>query len=148
MEPPRYTFLYTKNGGETPLRMLHRFAFKDQKALMMIPWLRTSDDDVVDIWNGINTPTGWRGCSIGRASDSRIKGPRFESRQEHKKNVLYFPSQKCCADSLSVCLSSVCIREWSRTHVKDRVVHVRGWRKHDKSQHTLCLLGDKCTSVQ
>ena len=28
-----------------------------------------------------------RGGSVGRASDSRSKDPRFESRQEHKKNL-------------------------------------------------------------
>ena len=45
--------------------------------------------------------------------DSNVKG--FESHQEHKKIV--FPSQKGCADSLSVCPTPVCIR----THTKDHV---------------------------
>ena len=31
--------------------------------------------------------SGWQGGSIGRASDSRSKGPRFESRQEHKTKM-------------------------------------------------------------
>ena len=69
------------------------------------------------------------GRSIGRASDSRPKDPRFECRQEHKKNVTSFPSQKCCADSLSVCPMPVRIRmhknDHVRTYVKDPVVHVR-----------------------
>ena len=30
---------------------------------------------------------GWRGGSIGRLSDSRSKDPRFEPRQDHKKNL-------------------------------------------------------------
>ena len=33
----------------------------------------------------------------------------FESRQEHKKTLGLFPSQKCCTDSLSVCPIPVCI---------------------------------------
>ena len=68
---------------------------------------------------------GWRGGSLGRASDSRSKGPRFESRQEHKKQLWVFPSQKC-ANSLSVCPTPVCIythaQKWSRTHGKNPVV--------------------------
>ena len=35
----------------------------------------------------IDGVTGWRGGSIGRASGSGSKGPRFESPQEHKKKL-------------------------------------------------------------
>ena len=57
------------------------------------------------------TEKGWQGGSVGRASDSRSKDQRFEPRlcQEHKeKYVRVFPSQKSCADSLSVCPTPVC----------------------------------------
>ena len=56
----------------------------------------------------------WRGGSIGRASDSRSNGPRFESRQEHKKKWwVFFRVKKCCADSLSVCPNPrLCIRTY------------------------------------
>ena len=33
---------------------------------------------------------GWWGRSVGRASDSRSKDPRFEPRQEHKNNLWAF----------------------------------------------------------
>ena len=33
---------------------------------------------------------------------------RFEPRQLHKKIFVIFPSEKCCADSLSVCPTPVC----------------------------------------
>ena len=58
----------------------------------------------------------WRDGSIGRASDS--KAQRFESRQEHNKNVWVFPSKTCCADSLSVIPNPRVYahsQEWSRT---------------------------------
>ena len=48
-----------------------------------------------DRQNGV---AGWLSGYI--ALDWRSKGRGFESRQEHKKRV--FPSQKGCADSLSV----------------------------------------------
>ena len=72
---------------------------------------------------------GWRGGSVVRALDLRSKDLRFEPRQEHKHNLWVFPSQKCCADSLSVCPTpphvSVRITTYARAHVKDLVVNVR-----------------------
>ena len=69
---------------------------------------------------GLNAIVG-RGGSIGRASDSISKDPTFEPPQEHKKNnVEFFPSQKCCADSLSVCPTPVCVGD-IRTHKNDHV---------------------------
>ena len=57
--------------------------------------------------------------------------------QEHKKQIVRaFPSQTCCAGSLSVCPTPVCIRMIILTHVKDNVVHVR-LQKHGKTQHAL-----------
>ena len=56
--------------------------------------------------------------------------PEFQSRQEHKDSF------KCCADSLSVCLTPVsCIRTHNNDHVhdKDPVVNVR----ENNSRHTL-----------
>ena len=49
------------------------------------------------------------GCPVGGASDSsRSKDRRFESRlrsgAQETSCERAFPSQKCCADSLSVCL--------------------------------------------
>ena len=40
--------------------------------------------------------------------------PRFEPRQKHNQNVWVFPSQKCCAESLSVCPTPVCLYIYSR----------------------------------
>ena len=52
---------------------------------------------------------GWRGGSIGIASDSRFKDWRFEPRPHREKKIVkVFPSQKCCADSLSVCPTPMC----------------------------------------
>ena len=59
----------------------------------------------------------WVG-SVGRASDLRSKDLRFEPCQEHKKNVKVFPSQKCCADSLSACPTPECIRTHKNDHVR------------------------------
>ena len=85
------------------------------------------------------TLCSWWGCkpsinqSINQAVGSvvralRSKGRGFDSRQEHKKNLRVFLSQKG-ADSLSVCPTPVCIYmhayERPCTHVKDHVVHVR-----------------------
>ena len=42
------------------------------------------------------------GGSFGRASDLIFDNLRFEPHQEHKKNWRIVPSQKCCADLLSV----------------------------------------------
>ena len=42
---------------------------------------------------------------------------RLESRQEHKKKLWIFPSKKCCADSLSVYPTPVCIRTQKNDHV-------------------------------
>ena len=51
---------------------------------------------------------GWRGGSVGRASDSRTKGRGFESRQEHKKNVEFFRVKKvvmtCCQCAQPSCV--------------------------------------------
>ena len=65
-----------------------------------------------------NIGWGWQGGSSGRASDSRSKDPRFEPRQEHKKDFWeFFLVKKCCADSLSVCPTPVCI--YICTHKND-----------------------------
>ena len=64
-------------------------------------------------------PIGWRGGSIGRASDSKSKGPRFKSRPEHNKNKSeFFLIQKLCADSLSVCPTPTCIHRHKNDHVR------------------------------
>ena len=55
------------------------------------------------LWSAQLCDLGWRGGSMGRASDSRCYDLLFEPRQEHKKNLWVFPSQICCADSLLVC---------------------------------------------
>ena len=36
------------------------------------------------------------GGSVGRASDSRFKDPRFEPRQEHKKKMCFSESKMLC----------------------------------------------------
>ena len=66
--------------------------------------------------------TGGRGGSVSRASASRSNGfhdTRFKPRQEqHKKKLWVVPSQKCCADSLSVCPTPVCICTYKNDHVR------------------------------
>ena len=61
---------------------------------------------------------GCNGCrdgSVGRASDTRAKDARFEGAED--KFVRVFPSQNCCADTMSMCPTPVCIH----THKNDRV---------------------------
>ena len=53
-----------------------------------------------------------RGGSLGRASALKSNGfhdQRFESRPEHKQKLWEFSESKCCADSLSVCPTLVCM---------------------------------------
>ena len=73
----------------------------------------------------------WRGGSLGRASDSRCKDPRFESRQEHKNILWLFPSQKCYANLLSVCPTPRVYKNKNdhvRTLHNKSIAHVRvGW---------------------
>ena len=69
------------------------------------------------------------GGSVGRASDSRFGDPpRFEFRQEHKKKnceSCFFPSQKCCVDSLSVCPATPRVYIIIRSHKNDHSTHVK-----------------------
>ena len=46
-----------------------------------VAWVETQQST----WSGWFLWMGWPGSSIGRTPDSRFNGPRFESRQEHKK---------------------------------------------------------------
>ena len=74
--------------------------------------------------------TGWRGGSIGWASDSRSKHPRFEPCHEYKKHLWEFfpsPNLRLCWLAVGVPKPHVYTHayEWSRTHAKDPVVHVR-----------------------
>ena len=88
----------------------------------------------------INTgaATGWLKL-VERASDSRIDDTRFEPHQEHKKTLGVFPSQKCCGDSLSVCLTPSVIKKKKRTHQND---HVRRLKILDEEDRCIdnCLL--------
>ena len=65
-----------------------------------------------------------RGSSVGRASHSSSKDPkeqRFEplpALGAQEKIVRVFPSQKRCADSQSVCPTSVCTRTHKHNHVR------------------------------
>ena len=84
----------------------------------------------------------WRDGSTRKASGSRSKGPRFESRQEHEKYLWVCPSQKRYADLLSVCPTPVCIRTYKNDYVRTRknlysMSEVGGLRKHKKTQHAL-----------
>ena len=70
-----------------------------------------------------------RGRSIGRVSDSRSKGPRFESRQKHKEYLWFFSESKMlCWLALGVPNLRVHTHthknDHVRTHVKDPVVHI------------------------
>ena len=72
---------------------------------------------------------------IGSASDSRFHDPRYRPHQEHTHKTRFFPSQKWCADSLSVD-PTLCTRlEWPHTHVK--------WPTHVKypAISTICSIG-------
>ena len=64
-----------------------------------------------------------------------------------------FSSQKCCADSLSVCPIPVCIRKHKNDHVRTLKIlwsmsEFGGLWQHEKTQHALYWQKDKCTSVQ
>ena len=55
---------------------------------------------------------------------------------------LVFLSQKCCADSLSVCPTPVCIRTHKNDHVRtikilQSMSEYGGLQKHEKTQHAL-----------
>ena len=57
-----------------------------------------------------------------------------------------FPSQKCCADSLSVCPTPVCIRKHTIDHVRTlkimwSMLEFGGLEKHEKAQHAHVGLG-------
>ena len=55
--------------------------------------------------------------TLSRASTRDPKNRGLNTRPELTKNV-FFASQKCCADSLSVCQSPVCIRTHENEHVR------------------------------
>ena len=66
---------------------------------------------------GIYSVMGHWVAQINRTS----KGPRFWSRLEHKEHFgEFFPSHKCCADSLSVCPTPVSSVH-ARTRTKDEI---------------------------
>ena len=78
-------------------------------------------------------------------SDSRLDDPRFESRQQHKKNLWVFLSQKCCADSFCWCATQPPIK-CIPMHKNDHVCMLKilysmsefgGLRKHEQTQHAL-----------
>ena len=91
---------------------------------------------------------GWWGGSVGIASDSRSKDPRFEPRlrQEHKKNVWDFFRVKNTVLTRCRCAQPPCAYRRMRlimysTHVKlkDPVVHVTVWwiMETRKTEHAL-----------
>ena len=92
---------------------------------------------------GCSTNPQWRGGSIGRASNSRSKGPRFDFHQEHKKNLwLFTESKMLCWLAVGVPNPHVYkhAQEWSRTHIKDPVVHVRVRRITETQKDPACTL--------
>ena len=53
-----------------------------------------------------------------------------------------FPCQKCCADSLSVCPTPVCIRTHTNDHVRTlQMSELGGLRKHGKDPALSALVG-------
>ena len=60
--------------------------------------------------------TGWRSDWSMRSDGLTIRWP--EVRIPWGKNLWVFQSQKCCADSLSMCLPSVCISTQTIYHVR------------------------------
>ena len=87
-----------------------------------------------------NDPYGGRGGSIGRASASRSNGVhevRIPSGAQ-EQFVRDFPSQKCRADSLSVCPTPVCIHKNVRTlKIMQSMSDFDGLGKHENNQHVL-----------
>ena len=64
-----------------------------------------------------------RGDGVTQVVERRTRLPKTPGsdpnpHQEHKKNVWIFPSQKCCAGSLSMCPTPVCKRTHNNDHVR------------------------------
>ena len=109
-----------KDRGSNPVRGTRTFlwVFPSQKccadslSVCPAPVCRHKNDHVL---------MGWRGGSIGTASDPRFKGSRFESRQEHNNN--FFPESKTlCWLAVGVPNPRVYThaQERSRTHDEDK----------------------------
>ena len=85
------------------------------------------------------------GCgSNGRASESRPKGRRFESRQDHKKKMCEFFRVKNVVLTRCRCAQHpVCIRRHKNNHTRmlkilSAMSEFGGLRKHEKNQHAFC----------
>ena len=65
----------------------------------------------ISVW-----PAWVSGTALSLCLNQWMDDPRFELCQEHKKNWV-FPSQKCCADWLSMCPTPMCIH--TPTHKND-----------------------------
>ena len=50
--------------------------------------------------------------------DTKNLGFKPRPHQEHKKTLRVFPSQKCCADSLSVCPTPMCVHTHTNDHIR------------------------------
>ena len=91
--------------------------------------------------------SGWRGGSIGRALGGlkRSKGPRFESRQEHKNTASFSESKMLCwLHVVDVPPTPLCIRTHKNDHVGTlkilSVVHIRVRWITDTQKDPACSL--------
>ena len=119
------------------------------KACSAVRWIRSEWDNCMSPGRRMGHSSaalsaGVMGGSIGRASDSRSKGPRFESRQEHKKKIVSFSESRIlCWLAVGVPNPRVVThaQEWSRTHVLGPVVHVRvRWNTETRNAWPRCNL--------
>ena len=95
----------------------------------------------------------WRGELVERRTQDSTTSVTPVSNTVRSRMMFFrvFPSQKCCADSLSVFPSPVCIRTHKNDHIKDPVVHVRvRWITKTRTDPASRLTGRRinCTSVQ
>ena len=61
---------------------------------------------------------GVRGDGVAQVVDHRTRDPKIRGSNPSRSTRKSFPESKCCADSLSVCPTPVCLRTHKNDHVR------------------------------